>query len=90
MIVPAVATNIAAYVTVTAMYSQLADKQDQGWVMGVSVSIACLGLATAALSGGWLLNINTVAPMIAAVIFTVLGVVIGFMLRVNLSSVDLV
>ena len=74
-----------AYVLVLTLYSNLADIASQGWVMGITASVASLAWAVMAIVSGELENLGQSMPLYTAAIFIGISAIILWFSRKQLS-----
>jgi predicted MFS family arabinose efflux permease len=55
------------YPTMLTLFSNGAGKDEQGWVMGVTVALFTLGAGMVSLFGGWLMSLNVHMPFFISV-----------------------
>lgn len=80
------ASGAMAYAQTIALYSEIADPEHQGRIMGISSSVLALGFAISSVLGAWLETINFSAPLLCAAGLMALGVLLGWRYWKNLNA----
>lgn len=82
--VPTAAGDVIAFSCLSALYSNVVGKEEQGKVMGVCFIVIALIWALTALFGGVLMSLNTLAPLMVAPVGILLAIVLLHSQKLNL------
>ncbi len=74
--IPTAVGDVIAFSCMTALYSDVVDKQEQGKVMGMCFIVIALIWSATAMIGGVLMSINTLLPLIVAPVGILLAVIL--------------
>jgi predicted MFS family arabinose efflux permease len=88
ILIPFMAAFGLAYISMLTLFSNAVSEKDQGWVMGITVSLFTLGAAITSLCGGWLMNLGINLPFIFAIAAYLMSIILFFCFRKSLITLN--
>ncbi|PIQ44162.1 MAG: hypothetical protein COV52_03360 [Gammaproteobacteria bacterium CG11_big_fil_rev_8_21_14_0_20_46_22] len=86
LVIPFMITYALAYTMMLTLFSNAVEKDQQGWVMGITVSLFTIGSAITANVGGALINLSEKLPLAIAAIGCIASFSLSFILKMSKSK----